>query len=88
LTRNPTVVPTVFVTASEAKAQVEDKFHIFCLVFDTDDLVKPRSSVQVVRRWHGICTDPVLRSVDNLEGLSCGIVLAVVVPELSSWLTV
>jgi hypothetical protein len=45
LTRNPTVVPTVSLTASEAKAQVEDKFHIFYFVFDVDDLVKPRSSV-------------------------------------------
>jgi hypothetical protein len=50
--------------------------------------VKPHGSIRVVRRWRGICTDPVLRCFDNLEGLSYGNLLVGMVPELSSWLTV
>jgi hypothetical protein len=34
--------------------------------------MKPHSSVQVVRRWCGVHTDPVLRCFDNSEGLNNG----------------
>jgi hypothetical protein len=50
--------------------------------------MKPHNSVQVIRMWCGICTDPVLRCFDNPEGLSYMDLLVSVVPELSSWLTV
>jgi hypothetical protein len=51
--------------------------------------MKPHGSIRVVRMWHGICSDPVLRSFDYPEGLSYGNMLASgMVPELSSWLTV
>jgi hypothetical protein len=49
--------------------------------------MKSHSSVWVVRMWHEICTDPVLRCFVDLEGLSCGDLLVDVVPELMSWLT-
>jgi hypothetical protein len=58
------------------------------LIFYADDLVKPRGSVWVVRRWHNICTDTVLRCFDNLEGLRYGNLLVSMVPKLSSWLIV
>jgi hypothetical protein len=50
--------------------------------------MKPRGSVRVVRMWHDICIDPVLRCFDNPEGLSYGNLLVSVVPELSSWLMI
>jgi hypothetical protein len=57
---------------------------MYCLVFDADDLVKPHGSIWVVRRWRDICTDPILRCFDNLEGLSCGNLLVGVVLELAN----
>jgi hypothetical protein len=54
----------------------------------TDDVMKPHGSVQVVRMWCDIRTDPVLSSFDDPEGLSYGNLLVGVVLELSSWLTV
>jgi hypothetical protein len=50
--------------------------------------MKPLSSVQVVRMWCDICTDPVLGCFDNLEGLNCRDLLVGIVPKLSRWLTV
>jgi hypothetical protein len=50
--------------------------------------MKPHNSVQVVKVWCDICTDPNLRCFDNSEGLSCGNLLVVMVPELVSWLAV
>jgi hypothetical protein len=50
--------------------------------------MKPHGSVQVVRMWCDICTDPVLRCFDNPGRLSYGNLLVGVVPELSSWLTI
>jgi hypothetical protein len=50
--------------------------------------MEPHGSVQVVRMWCGFCTDPVLRSSVNPEGLNYGDLLVDVVPELVSWLTV
>jgi hypothetical protein len=72
---------------SEVKAQAEANFHIHYLVFYADDLVKPCSFVWVVRRWHDICTEPILKCFDNLEGLSCGNLLVVVVLELANGLS-
>jgi hypothetical protein len=46
--------------------------------------MKPNSSVWVVRKWSGKCTDPVLRCFDNLKGLNYGDLLVGVVPEFSS----
>jgi hypothetical protein len=48
--------------------------------------MKPHGSTRVVKMWCDICTDPVLRHFNNLEGLSYGNLLVGVVPELSSWL--
>jgi hypothetical protein len=56
--------------------------------YNADDLIKPHDSVWVVRMWCEICTNPVLRCFDNLEGLNCGNLLFSVVPELVSWLMV
>jgi hypothetical protein len=50
--------------------------------------MKPRGSIRVVKMWHDICTDPLLRCFDNPEGLSCGNLVVSMVPVLSSWLTV
>jgi hypothetical protein len=50
--------------------------------------MKPHSSVRVVRMWRGICTDPILRCFNNLEGLSHWDLLVSVVPEPVSWLAV
>jgi hypothetical protein len=46
--------------------------------------MKPCGSIRVVRMWCGICTDPVLRCFDNLEGLSYRNFLVSVVPELAN----
>jgi hypothetical protein len=43
--------------------------------------MKPHCSIWVARMWCGICTNPVLRCFDNLEGVSCEDVLVDVVPE-------
>jgi hypothetical protein len=50
--------------------------------------MKPHGSVQVVRMWCGMRTDPILRCFDNLEGLSYGDLQVGGVPELSSWLRI
>jgi hypothetical protein len=50
--------------------------------------IVPHGSVWVVRLWCGICTDPVLRCVNNLEGMNCGGLLDVMAPKFMSWLTV
>jgi hypothetical protein len=50
--------------------------------------MKPYGSIEVVRMWCGICTDPILKCFGNPEGLSCGDFVVGVVPELLSWLTV
>jgi hypothetical protein len=50
-------------------------------LFCTDDLMKPHGSIWVVRMWCGICTDPILRCFDNLEGLNYGAFLVGVVPS-------
>jgi hypothetical protein len=50
--------------------------------------MKPHGFIWVVKIWCIMCTDPILRCFDNLEGLSYGDLLGGVVPELSSWLTV
>jgi hypothetical protein len=53
-------------------------------LFRADGLTKPLGSVQVVRVWCGIRTNPIHGFCNNLEGLSCGDLLVDVVPELSS----
>jgi hypothetical protein len=50
--------------------------------------MKPHGSVQVVRMWCGICTNPILRCFDILEALSCRNLLVSMVPELLNWLRV
>jgi hypothetical protein len=62
---------------------------LICTVYVYDDgLMKPHSSVRVVRKWCSLHTDPILRCFDNLEGLNCGDLLVGVVPEFPSWLIV
>jgi hypothetical protein len=34
--------------------------------------MKPHSFVRIVKRWCGICTDPVLKCLDDPEGLNNG----------------
>jgi hypothetical protein len=46
--------------------------------------MKPHSSVRDVKMWCGICTDPILRCFNNLEGLSCGDLLVGVGLELAN----
>jgi hypothetical protein len=46
--------------------------------------MKPHNSIQVVRMWCTIHTDPVLRCFDNPEGLNYSYLLVGVVPKLSS----
>jgi hypothetical protein len=50
--------------------------------------MKLRGSVRVVRRWHSVSTDPLLRCFDDSEGLDNGTFLAGMVPEFASWLMV
>jgi hypothetical protein len=50
--------------------------------------MKPDSSIQVVRMWCRIHTDPVLEYFNNPEGLSCGNLLVGMVPKRSNWLMV
>jgi hypothetical protein len=34
--------------------------------------MKPHGSIQVVRKWRGLCADPVLRCLYDLEGMNNG----------------
>jgi hypothetical protein len=52
--------------------------------YNVDDLMKPHSTVWVVRMWCRIHTDPVLRCFDNPKGLIYGNFLVDVVPKLAS----
>jgi hypothetical protein len=42
--------------------------------------MKPHGSVRVVKKWRGMCTDPVLRCFDNPERLNSGDLVVGVVP--------
>jgi hypothetical protein len=55
------------------------KLYGYCLLCGTTASI---ISVWVVRLWCGICTDPVLRCVNNPEGLNCRDQLEDVIPEL------
>jgi hypothetical protein len=57
-------------------------------LFYAEDLMYFHGSIWVVRMWCGMHTNPVLRYFDNSEGLSCGDLLAGIVSELLSWLSV
>jgi hypothetical protein len=46
--------------------------------------MRPHGSVQVIRMWCRIHTDPVLKCFDNSEGLNYGNLLVSMVPKLSS----
>jgi hypothetical protein len=39
-------------------------------LFCCDGLMKPHSSIRVVRRWHNMRIDPILRCLDDPEGLN------------------
>jgi hypothetical protein len=41
-------------------------------LFCTDGLMKPHSSIWVVKRLHGMQADPVLRCLDDPKGLNNG----------------
>jgi hypothetical protein len=34
--------------------------------------MKPHDSIRVVRRWCGVCTNPIHECFDNMEGLNNG----------------
>jgi hypothetical protein len=68
------------------EARVEAKFHMYCFVC-ADDLMKHHGPVRVVRMWHGMNVDPVLRCLDDPEGLNNGDLLVGVVHEFE-WLTI
>jgi hypothetical protein len=42
-----------------------------------DGLMKPHGFIRVIRKWRGMCINPVLRCFDNPEGLNNG--------DLPSW---
>jgi hypothetical protein len=48
--------------------------------------MKPHSSVQVVRKWCGMHTNPILRCFDNPEGMNCENLLVGIVLELANGL--
>jgi hypothetical protein len=48
--------------------------------------MKPCGSIQVVKMWCDICTDPVLRCFNNPEGLSFGNLIVGMVLELANGL--
>jgi hypothetical protein len=48
--------------------------------------MKPHGSVWVVRKWCGVCNNPILKCFDNPEGLNCGDFLVGRVPELANGL--
>jgi hypothetical protein len=50
--------------------------------------MKPHGPAWFVRMWHGMHADPILRCLDDLEGLNNGDSLVGTVPEFVSWLTV
>jgi hypothetical protein len=54
----------------------------------TDDLMKLHCPVRVVRMLHDMHTDPILRCLDDPEGLNNSELLVGAVPEFTSWLTV
>jgi hypothetical protein len=55
-------------------------------LFHAGGLTKPLGSVQFIKMWCGIRTDPIHGCCDNLEGLSYGDLLISVVPELANGL--
>jgi hypothetical protein len=57
-------------------------------LFYADNLIKAHGSIQVVKMWCGIRTDPVLKCFNKPEELSYGDLLVSVVFELSGWLMV
>jgi hypothetical protein len=62
---------------------------IICNVYVyADYLMKPHSSVWVVRKWCGVRINLILRCFDNPEGLNYEDLLVGVVPKFSSWLMV
>jgi hypothetical protein len=50
--------------------------------------MKPHGSIQVVRMWCNIHTDPILGRFDDPEELNCGNLLVGMVPKLTGWPTV
>jgi hypothetical protein len=50
--------------------------------------MKPHDSVQVVKMWCGISTNPILKCFDNPEELNGKNLLFGVFPKLLSWLMV
>jgi hypothetical protein len=61
---------------AELKAHAEAKFYMYCFVC-VDNLMKPHSSIWVVRKWCRMRTNPALGYFDNPEGLNNG--------DLPSW---
>jgi hypothetical protein len=48
--------------------------------------MKPHDSVQVVKKWWGVRTDPVVRCFNNPERLNCRDSLVGIVPEFPSFI--
>jgi hypothetical protein len=44
--------------------------------------MKSHSSIQVVRMWCRIHTDPLLRCFNNSDGMNCGSLLVGIAPQL------
>jgi hypothetical protein len=44
--------------------------------------MKPHGFVQVVRKWRDLCTDRILRCLDDLEGLNNGYLPSGRVPQV------
>jgi hypothetical protein len=52
------VVPTVWPLSLHPVLEINRRLSYICTaLFCTDDLMNPHSSVRVVRKWCGLCTD-------------------------------
>jgi hypothetical protein len=56
--------------------------------YSTDNLMKSHGSIQVVRMWCRIHTNPILRCFVDPEGPNYEDLLVGMVSELASWITV
>jgi hypothetical protein len=50
--------------------------------------MKPHGFIRVVKKWHSMHVDPVLRCLDDPEGLNSGYLRNDAILEFVSWLTV
>jgi hypothetical protein len=89
VTQNPIVVPTVYPPRLHLSSKLKRRLSsIHTALFCADNLIKLHDSVPVVRMWHDMRADPILRSLDDPEWLNSEYLHASAVPEFVSWLMV